>query len=71
MEEKRFSKLGKFSSLRTKNLRRAEGEKLPCARKEISAYAKIFFRICGNKFSYIRKFSSVYAPCIRPAQEPR
>ena len=41
-------------------------------RSEISLYymeiyAKIFFRICGNKFSYIRKFSSVYTQFFTPA----
>ena len=53
---------------RTEIFRPAEGEKFPSARKEISAYAKIFFRIYGNKFSYIRKFSSVYTAFFLPAQ---
>ena len=33
-----------------------QGEKFLHMRKKISAYAKIFFRIYGNKFSYMRKF---------------
>ena len=75
-EEKIFSCGRKFGRLpngnlgvfRTEILRPAEGEKFPSAGKEISAYAKIFFRIYGNKFSYIRKFSSVYTAFFLPAQ---
>ena len=67
-KEINFLAEGNLGVFRTEILRPAEGEKFPSARKEISAYAKIFFRICGNKFSYIRKFSSVYTAFFRPAQ---
>ena len=69
-----FSYVRKFIFLRKKISRLAQRKKsasarrfffppnsdfFASARKKISAYAKIFFRICGNKFSYIRKFDAL------------
>ena len=54
---------GKKGALRKEKHLLPKGEKLPCGRKKISVYKKIYFvykkkyfRICGNLFSCVQKF---------------
>ena len=67
-QENFSSSEGKKGALRKEKRLLPKGEKLPCGRKKISVYKKIYFRIYEKIFSHMRKFIFVRTEIFRLAE---